>query len=874
MKNLNHPPSWIDRFLQWRLPQEQFEEVQGDMHELYGQWLAQVGEPKAHRRYLWTALTFLRPLPKPKKAFYSIHHTYPQANPIDMLQNYFTIALRTFYKNKLHTTINMLGMAVAITSILLIELYIRHELTYDQFHTQVERIVLVGEESAGEEEASLVSVFPALPELLKEYPGIENGTRIFPHQSNWVSYGNKEFEERLTFADTGFFHVFTFPFLKGDAQTALHYPSSVVLSQETAGKLFGDTDPIGKTVTFDNGKQLIVRGVLAPVPANSTLTPKVIVPIAELTDFAPWVKNNADWYNSFTTTFLLLSPATNARQLEAQLPGFVRKYYSEGAKERKLNLLPFKELHKAQVDNSTYIYGLGCVAVFLLLVACINFTNLSIATSLTRIREVAIRKTLGSSRKQLIFQFLAEACIISLLSLFIGIVLTSVLLPTLNTLLDMNLQLQSWQSPVRMLLLLALAMGVGLLAGLYPSLFFSALRPANALKGKISQQPASLQIRNGLVVVQFTIAVFLTTGTLLVYKQIQFMKQADLRFNEENVLVVDLNLGYKNEKAANSQINFVLNELRSKPEIAGFSTSKNIPGRYWHNYNSYAPEGKTHEPVSLRMTDVDEGYLSTYGIRLLEGRNFSLNTATDTAQSVMINKAAMKAFGWETAVGKKLYDQGSNQVWQIVGVMDDFHYQSLQGKVEPLIHFYTGPSRIENNNFLSIKVKPQQASSLITFLKEQWQQLPSRKEFTYYFVDEEFNKQYLNVERSLSLITFFTTLTILIACAGIFALTSLATQVRSKEIGIRKVLGAGVVTIVSLFFKDYLKLVSVAILIACPLVYYAVHLWLQNFAYKISIGPWAFVASSGIIILIALLTISYQTIRAAVVNPVKALRNE
>jgi putative ABC transport system permease protein len=600
----------------------------------------------------------------------------------------------------------------------------------------------------------------------------------------------------------------------------------------------------------------------------------VIIPIAVLTDFAPWVKSGGDWYNSFTTTFLLLSPTTIASQLEAQLPGFVKKYYSKGAKERKLELLPFQEFHKAQVDNSTYVYGLGCVAVFLLLVACINFTNLSIATSLTRIREVAIRKTLGSSRRQLIFQFLAEACIMSMLALFIGVMLTNMVLPALNTLLDMNLQIHSWQRPLHMLLLLMLAMGIGLLAGLYPSLFLSALRPANALKGKISQQPGSLKIRNGLVVVQFAIAVFLTTGSLLVYQQIQFMKQADLRFDQENILVVDLNLGYKNETSAKSQINFILNELRNKPEIASFSTSKNIPGRYWNNYNSFSPDGKSQEPVSLRMTDVDEGYMTTYGIKLLEGRNFSLRTATDTTQAVMINQAAMNALGWQSAVGKKLYDQGSDQVWEVVGVMDDFHYQSLQGKVEPLIHFFTGPSRIENNNFLSIKIKPQDASSLIYDLKEKWQQVPSRKEFTYYFVDEEFNKQYLNVERSLSLITFFTAVTILIACSGIFALTSLSTQVRSKEIGVRKVLGAGVITIVGLFFKDYLKLVLRAILIACPLVYYAVHLWLQSFAYQIAISPWIFVASSVITILIALLTISYQTIKAAIANPVKSLRNE
>jgi putative ABC transport system permease protein len=394
------------------------------------------------------------------------------------------------------------------------------------------------------------------------------------------------------------------------------------------------------------------------------------------------------------------------------------------------------------------------------------------------------------------------------------------------------------------------------------------------LKGKAPGQPGNGKVRQGLVVVQFVIAVFLITGTLLVFQQIHFMKEADLRFDRENILVVDLNLGYKDEKAAKSQINFILTELQRKPEIAGFSTSENIPGNYWANYGGFVTAGWTKEPISLRQATVDEGYLPTYGIKLIEGRNFSASIAADTALAVMINRAAMQAFGWTTAAGKTLRYHGGDKDMHIVGVMDDFHYQSLQGKVEPLIHFFSGPAKLENNNFLSIKVKPQHAAPVVSYLQNEWKSIPARKELGYFFVDEEFNKQYTSVERSLSLITFFTVITILIASAGIFALTSLSTRLRSKEIGIRKVLGAGVANIVGLLFTDFAKLVLLANLIAWPLVYYAIHLWLQNFAYQTNISPWMFALSSAVTVFIALLTISYQTIKAALANPVKSLRSE
>jgi putative ABC transport system permease protein len=870
-KQLPQPPRLADKFLEWFLPKHLLEDVQGDLHEIFYKQVDTLGEARARKEYLLAAIRYVRPY------FFKIRkHSSTNYKPqyMDMIRHNTTLALRNFRKNKTHTTINVLGMAIAITSILLIALYVQHELTYDRFHRHLDRIVVLSEQAGADGATYEMSVFPALPQLLKEYPSIVNGSRIFDQQRNWLAYGEKEFEERITFVDTGFFEVFTFPLLKGDAKTALNDPSSVVLSAEVARKLFGEKEPIGQTVKFDNGKQLIVRGVLAPLAANSSIDPKVIIPMAALFDFAPWIEEAGDWSNSFTTTFLLLTPAARAKEVEAQLPAFVHKHFSEAARGRTLRLLPFEQLHKKLADNSMYVYGLSCVGLFLLIVACINFINLSIAASLTRIQEVAIRKTLGSSKKQLISQFMTEACMVSCLSVLMGLLLTRILLPVLNGLFDMKLYLDAWNNPSFIMLLVSLAMGVGILAGLYPSLYFSAIKPVRALKGKAPGQSGNGKVRQGLVVVQFVIAVFLITGTLLVFRQIHFMKEADLRFDRENILVVDLNLGYKDEKTAKSQINFILNELQRKPEIAGFSTSENIPGRYWANYNGFVPAGWTKEPVSLRQATVDEGYLPTYGIKLIEGRNFSAAIAADTALAVMINRAAMQAFGWETAVGKKLREYGGDTDMYIVGVMDDFHYQSLQGKVEPLIHFFSGPAKLENNNFLSIKVKLQHAAPVLSYLQNEWKNIPSRKDFSYFFVEEEFNKQYTSVERSLLLITFFTIITILIACAGIFALTSLSTRLRSKEIGIRKVLGAGIPNIVGLFFTGFAKLVLLANLIAWPLVYYAIHLWLQNFAYQTNISPWMFALSSFVTMVIALLTISYQTIKAALANPVKSLRSE
>ncbi len=788
-----------------------------------------------------------------------------------MFWNYIKIAWRNLGRRKLFTTVNILGLATGLTCVAFLYLCVQQMLSRDKHHEHLSSLFLVQTNKDARQ-----TVFPLLDVMLKDFPQVANGTRVSEWDAPWISYMNKEINESVTYVDTGFFNVFTFPLKYGNAATALKDKSGIVLSSEAAAKLFGNGNPLGKTISFSDKRQYIVTGVLQPVPPNASIRPAVLVSNQYLKD-NPDFKDIADWYNQFTTTYVMLRPGADIAKVEQLMKGIVASRYAEGGKDRVLGLLPYEMFARkyGALNFDFYVYGLTCIAVFILLLVAINLVNLNMAVSFTRVQEVGVRKVLGSDRKAILFQFFTEVGLTVVISLVLAWAAACLLLPL------MNQQMNGLQLTIPMLFSLpsiAMWLSAGvvlvLIAGGYPAWYISALKLANTVKGKLHGSPQKAFSRQALIVVQFIIAVVFISGSLIMQRQLRYMKQSEVGFNKDQVLTVNLGLDFKDTAQARSGIDHLIEQLKHHTAVSGISTSQSVPGRFYENYNAYLPAGDANKEVWMRQTYIDEGFLPAFGIRMLQGRNFSADMATDKKTAV-INQTAMKALGWTSIEGKSLRSKGGTEAYPVIGVTSDYHYRSMEGKIEPLIHFFGGATRMQDGaNYLSIRIRPAQAPPVIALLKKAFSGMPSHREFSYAFSDEIFNEQYQRIEGILTLINIFTLVCVLIACAGIFALVALAAQQRTREIGIRKVLGASITGIVTLLSKDMIKLVGIAILLAGPLAWWIMDRWLQDFAYHISI-PWWLLATAGLVsILIALVTVSLQSVKAALMNPTKALRTE
>ena len=789
-----------------------------------------------------------------------------------MLRNYLITALRFLAKNHLFTAINSIGLAVSIACTMFIYLYIKNELTYDEFHKDIQRLYVLGEgsrEGREDEPSYYQTVYPALPAMLEQFPEIETGSRYFDWEGRILLAGDKKFMHQVHYVDSTFLQTLSFAMIEGTAETALQKNNSIVVNRAIALKLFNTTDILGQTIALENGEQYSVTGVLGDVPSNSSIQPEVLLTLAQKETDEEF-RNMGNWYNTIAQVVIKLKPHADPDKLRAKLPAFVKQHYDESAKERTLKIFPLADLRQSQADNETYIYGLTSIGIFILLVAIINFMNLSIAGSLKRLRETGLRKVMGSSKSSIVWQFFLEAFILTVASVIVSIGMVQLTLPFLNAILEMKLNLTMKHLADAALLLTGLVFIVALMAGGYPAFYLSNYKTVAAVKGIIPNYQRRLTLRNSLVVIQFIVSVTLIIAVIVTSRQIYFMKTADLKFNRENVMVITLDGGFKDEKTSRVELTGLVNELKSRADILSVSLSQNVPGRYWGNYNRFNKEDGL-EGVSLRKAYVDDQYLNTYGIKVLAGGNFT-DLYADSAHAVMLNASAVKALGWTTAVGKTLKENGDDHIYTVVGVFDDFHYRSLDGVVEPLIHFYF--DKVEHANFISLRLAPLPGSEVITELQNKWAALDSWLGFNYFFVDEEFNKQYKGVERTLLLIGIFTGVAIIISCAGIFALSAINAQQRTKEIGIRKVLGASVPNIVVLLSKDYFKLVVIAIVIGGPVAAFGMSQWLKEFAYKIELEWWIFAIAGAMGLMIAFLTTGYQSMRAAMHNPTKSLHTD
>jgi putative ABC transport system permease protein len=805
-----------------------------------------------------------------------------------MLQNYLKIAWRNLLRNRAFSAINISGLAVGLASCMLISLYVLDELSFDRYNEkadQIVRVVFKGTMQGGKINESHVMP-PTGPTLKAEYPEVLEATRMRQAGQPKVLVGSEQFSnDDMAFVDANFFKVFTLPLIKGDYQIALSEPNTIVLTERTAAKYFGSKDPIGQTLLFKGSHTPYkITGVAKNVPQNSHFHYSIFASMASLEE-----AKSTSWMQSEFFTYLLLQKGYDYKKLEAKLPQTVEKYmgpqlqksmgltmaeFRKTGNDLGLFLQPLTDIHlrsdfvydTGKSGDIKYVYIFGAVAVIMLVIACINFMNLSTASASKRAREVGVRKVMGSKKQELVIQFLLESILLTSISLVLATMLTILFLPLFNDLSGKELSLK-WNIIPRLIpSILMFGLAVGILAGSYPAFFLSSFKPIAILKGKITADKGSISMRSSLVVLQFCISIILIIGTSVVFQQLRYIQNKKLGYNKDQVLVIDTWPLQNNQEAFR-------NELMQDSRIAGISTSGYIPAgnSYNNNYMIYPDERSTTLVKSIRY-EVDANYIPTLGMQMAYGRNFSEEFGNDSA-GVILNETAAKMLGWnKNALNhtiSRFSSEGIKSTYRVIGVVKDFHFRSMHERITPLVMTLT-----KDAGTSIIKIQTKDVSGVLATMKKKWDSFQPDNAFEYSFLDERFNNTYKAEQKTGQILGIFSGLTILVACLGLFGLSTFTAQQRTKEIGVRKVLGASVASVTALLSKDFLKLVGIAFLIAVPIAWYGMNEWLQNFEYKTNISYWIFVASGLLSAMVALFTVSFQSVKAALTNPVKSLRSE
>jgi putative ABC transport system permease protein len=803
-----------------------------------------------------------------------------------MIRNYFKIAWRNIKKNNLFSVINILGLSIGIALCFIIMLYVQDELSYDRFNRNaghIARVIFNANINGGKISESVVMA-PVAETMKKDFPEVQDAARLVRMGTSKINYGDKVFkDDEFAFVDPQFFSIFTLPLMEGDAKTALLQPHTVVITKKTAEKYFGKEDAVGKTLGFNNNTEMyIVTGVMNDVPSNSHFHFNMFG------SMVGWEPSKSDsWMYGNFHTYLLLKPGADYATIESRFPAMVEKYmgpqiqrdmglslsqFRTKGNELGFVLQPLTSVHlhsdtSTELEpggSSTYVYIFGGIAIFMLLVACINFINLSTAGASRRAKEVGIRKVAGSSKFQLVSQFLSESTLITILALIIGIVLVQLALPAFNNISGKHLVFDV--KPI--LAFIGSGLLVGVIAGIYPAFYLSSFKPIAVLKGRLTAGNNSFGLRSSLVVFQFFISVSLIIGTLVVYKQMKYIQNIKLGYEKEQLLTIPNSwaLG-KNEQAYKQ-------ELLRDPRVVNATVSWYKPAGPTNSNNALVyPEGHDNQAMKTVEYHVDEQYIPTLGMQMAAGRNFSKGFATDSL-GMIINESAAKALGINTAnaIGKKLVrvnsDKGANTPFHIVGIVKDFNFNSLHNPITPLL------MTLQPEGGLIFKIKTTDVAGLIATMKKKWDAFNTGESFTYSFMDDLYDKTYAAEQKTGTILNIFSALTIFVACLGLFGLATYTAEQRTKEIGIRKVLGASVTQLTQLLSNEFLKLVFIAVLIAFPIAWWAMNKWLQSFAYRIDINWWIFVIAGFAALLVAMLTVSFQAIKTALTNPIKSLRTE
>ncbi|HEY6977863.1 MAG TPA: ABC transporter permease [Chitinophagaceae bacterium] len=795
-----------------------------------------------------------------------------------MIKNYFKIALRQLWKNKFYSGINILGLAIGLTSCLLILLYVNYELSYDQFHKNRDSIYRITETfkvSNGTMSTGLTP-YKIAPDLKDHFPAIEKIVRIDADIDRFViENGNKKFFERsVTSADPDFFQVFSFQLLKGNPGTALKEPYTIVISDKEAEKYFPGKEALGETLRltdpFDHKSfNAKITGVFKAMPANSHFHRDFILSMATADILIPQRKDELGWTSVYS--YLLLTPGTDAKKLETDIHNYIFKNYPENAVQwwTDFPLLPLNNIHlhsalKEELEPNgdiAYIYIFSAIAFFIMLLACINYMNLATARAARRAREVGIRKVIGAERKQLIGQFLGESIIVTMLALGIAIILTKFSLPFFNSLSEKNIQLTIADSKL-LWIITAITFLLGIITGVYPAFFLSAFKPIDVLKGStIKTGNHSLFLRKGLVVLQFTISIGLIAGTIIIYRQWDYLQKQKLGINSAQTIIVPAQTTILREKYS-----LLKAELLQNNAIAAVTSSfKSFTNRI-ANYSSATIGEKQLQ--SMPWTTVDNDFFKTFNIPIVSGTDFLGKPIKDSIPEFIINESAAQLFGMAHPEGKIIQTLGTRGV--ISGVCKDFHYESLHTAISPMV-FGLSTDRM---NYTAIKVRSNNINNTINYIRDQFKKIDPSFLFEYSFLDDDINAMYTSEARFFRVFTVFASLAIFIACLGILGLAAFMASQRTKEIGIRKVLGASVQNISLLLTMDFIKLVLIANFIAWPVAWYFMQKWLDHFPYRISISIWIFLSAAMMALIIASITVGFQAIKAAIANPVKSLRTE
>lgn len=816
-----------------------------------------------------------------------------------MIKNYLKVAWRNLKKNKIFSFINVFGLAIGLTCCMLIALYLHNELSYDSFHKNASSIYQLGTTfvKEGKEDRTANTPAPMARAMQMEFPEIEKGTRLlrmFSDDRTLFQYtepgGNVKsfFETKGFVADSTFFQVLTYKFKEGDPATALMNPNSVVINEATANKIFGRESPINKTLfisssTIGDGTYK-VTGVFTDPPNPSHIDAGFILSAGSASSNGFFGRQNDLASNNMFYTYFLLKPGVDAKKLEAKFPAFIDKHAGANLKAmgfyKKQFLTNIKDVHlyantSTNVSASgsvTYLYILGSIALFTLLIACINFMNLSTARSSKRAAEVGVRKVLGAEKTSLVRQFIGESVMMSMIAFIFALVFAKLLLPLFSRLSAKEIYFSFQEHGVLLVGFLLLALLTGLLAGSYPAFYLSSFQPVKVLKGKISNSLAANSLRKGLVVFQFVISAGLIVASVIINNQMQYLKNKDLGFDKDQQVVIPLRSATaKNSYAA------LKDELKKNSQIANVGASMYYPGIINPSDMPLYKEGDNMNSAKRTfMNWIDASFLQTLGIKTAAGRLFSPEYPADTNLRMILNEEAIAKIGFKNsqeAIGKKVgIDwQGQTYWWEIVGVVKNFHFVDLHSAIEP---YGFQLNNNQNFNYLVAHAKTKNISSVLESIGKTWKQLNPNEPFEYTFLNDDFQKNYEADNRLAAIVRDFTIIAILISCLGLFGLATFSAEQRTKEIGVRKVLGASVGNVIGLLSKEFLKLVFVAILIASPITWFVMNKWLQDFAYRTNISWLVFAITAVIAIGIALLTISFQAIKAALANPVKSLRTE
>ncbi|GGM74245.1 ABC transporter permease [Dyadobacter beijingensis] len=874
------PPTWADKLLTWACASHLHESILGDLHEEFYFQAERIGERRARLRYWREALGFIKPRyirrqKSPYPATFLFSH--------DMIRNYFTIAWRTLAHNKTYSFINIVGLSIGLAAAMLIVLYSKDDVSFDRFHTNNPRIYRVANRymapNGQQTGVTGISGYLPGPKFAAGVPEIQAYVRLMQEQHD-IKTGAGIRSEIVFHTDSAFFSIFSFPLLSGNPATALNNPRSVVISEEMAQKQFGTSDALGKTLTVRTGEKntgfepYTVTGIAKTCPQNSSIRFDILMPlVVKPAD----MERSMNWFNTFLNTFVLLAPGSNLTQVERKINAVynadakeairevARKYDMRDKKEYLLQ--PFTNIHlNAGLPpdnglegrtNPQLAYILSGIAVFILLIACINFINLTVARSLKRAKEIGVRKVVGSGRMQLMAQFLGESFLLCSAAFALGLVLVQAALPTFNHLANKALAISYLFDIKLMMGYLVLFLATGLLAGFYPALVLSGYSPVKTLYNRL-QLSGKNYLQTSLVVLQFAIASFLIVGTLTIYAQFDYLTSKDLGYNDKHLVSVDKqNLTREEAFRLRQELGKDPNIIAVAPKNAGrWNTSAKVNG---------------NTEIAFTIEAVDPEFLPAIEVPVRMGRNFSHAFPADSTHSVLVNEAFVKQAGWKNPIGQIVDFWYDNARYTVVGVTRDYHYTDLNEKIGPQV--FTMKHDIPYGRFL-VKIKPGTETGSLRHIAATYARLFPLNAYTYKFMDDENLKKYESEAKWKQIMLFSTMLTIFISCIGLFGLATLSAERRTKEIGIRKVLGASVNSIVHLLTSDFLKLVCISFIFAFPMAWYAIDKWLQNYPYRIDISALTFIQAGLLAVSVAVVTVSFQSIRAALMNPVESLGNE